>query len=132
MTISCETNTSDELIVEAIEKEYGVKMEPVYYDGMSVQEVALGRCDLWPRAKTSCITTLEEVDNLKILGDTNVLETNVYPFSKTERGEELCSVRFRGYKRNARGRNTEKAVRKCLTWIFPCSRKAPRNYKRSG
>ena len=92
MTISCETNTSDELIVEAIEKEYGVKLEPVYYDGMSVQEVALGRCDLWPRAKTSCITTLEEVDNLKILGDTNVLETNVYPFPKTERGEELCSV----------------------------------------
>lgn len=61
MTISCETNTSDELIVEAIEKEYGVKLEPVYYDGMSVQEVALGRCDLWPRAKTSCITTLETV-----------------------------------------------------------------------
>ena len=73
MTISCETNTSDELIVE-------------------VQEVALGRCDLWPRARTSCLTTLEEVDNLKILGDTNVLETNVYPFSKTERGKELCDM----------------------------------------
>ncbi|MBS4981158.1 MAG: transporter substrate-binding domain-containing protein [Lachnospiraceae bacterium] len=92
MTISCETNTSDELIVEAIEKEYGIKLEPTYFDGMSVQEVALGRCDLWPRARTSCLTTLEEVDNLKILGDTNVLETNVYPFSKTERGKELCDM----------------------------------------
>lgn len=92
MTISCETNTSDEIIVNAIEEEYGVQLEPTYYDGMSVQEVALGRCDLWPRAKTSCLTTIQEVDNLKILGETNVLETNVYPFAKTERGEELCKI----------------------------------------
>ena len=92
MTISCETNTSDEIIVNAIEEEYGIQLEPTYYDGMSVQEVALGRCDLWPRAKTSCLTTIEEVDNLKILGETNVLETNVYPFAKTERGEELCKI----------------------------------------
>lgn len=92
MTISCETNTSDELIVDAINKEYGIELEPTYYDGMSVQDVALGRCDLWPRAYTSCVTTVKEVDNLKILGNTNVVESNVYPFAKTERGEELCKL----------------------------------------
>ena len=92
LTISCETNTSDELIVAAIEEEYGITLEPTYYDGMSVQEVALGRCDLWPRAETSCLTTIKEVDNLQILGKTNVLETNVYPFAKTDRGEELCQI----------------------------------------
>ena len=92
MTISCETNTSDEIIVDAINKEYGIELAPTYYDGMSVQVVALGRCDLWPRAETSCNTTVKEVDNLKILGKTNVLETNAYPFTKTERGEELCKV----------------------------------------
>lgn len=90
MTISCETNTSDEVIVDAINKEYGIELEPTYYDGMSVQDVALGRCDLWPRAETSCNTTVKEVDNLKILGKTNVLETNAYPFAKTERGEKLA------------------------------------------
>lgn len=92
MTISCETNTSDELIVNAIDEQYGIKLEPTYYDGMSVQDVALGRCDLWPRAYTSCVTTVKEVDNLRILGNTNVVESNVYPFAKTERGEKLCKL----------------------------------------
>lgn len=92
MTISCETNTSDEIIVEAINKEYGIELKPMYYDGMSVQDVALGRCDLWPRAETSCVTTVAAVDNLKILGRTNVLETNAYPFMKNERGEMLAEV----------------------------------------
>ncbi len=92
MTISCETNTSDEIIVNAINKEYGIELKPTYYDGMSVQDVALGRCDLWPRAETSCNTTVKEVDNLKILGKTNILETNAYPFAKTERGEELAKA----------------------------------------
>ena len=32
------------------------------------------------------------MDNLKILGKTNVLEVNVYPFAKTERGEELSKL----------------------------------------
>lgn len=92
MTICCESNTSDELIKEAVEAEYNIELEPVYYDGMSVQDVVLGRCDLWPRAYTSCVTTINEVDNLKILGNTNVVESNVYPFAKNERGEMLCKL----------------------------------------
>lgn len=92
MTISCETNTSDEIIVNALNEQYGIELEPTYYDGMSVQDVALGRCDLWPRARTSCETTVKEVDNLKILGDTNIVESNVYPFTKTDRGEELSGL----------------------------------------
>lgn len=92
MTISCETNTSDDLIVAAIDKEFGIALKPMYYSGMSVQDVALGRCDLWPRAYTSCVNTVKEVDNLRILGNTNVVETNVFPFAKTERGEKLCEL----------------------------------------
>jgi ABC-type amino acid transport substrate-binding protein len=92
MTISCETNTSDEIIVSAIEKQYGVTLERTYYDGMSVLDVALGRCDLWPRAKTSCQQTVKEVENLKILGDTDCIETNAYPFLKTQRGEKLAKL----------------------------------------
>ena len=89
MTISCETNTSDENIVNAIDKEYNVKLKKTYYDGMSVQDVALGRCDLWPRAETSCIATIKEINDLKILGKTDILEINAYPFAKTKRGEKL-------------------------------------------
>lgn len=92
MTIACESNTSDEIVLKAIEDEYGITLKPTYFDGMSVQEVALGRCDLWPRARTSCETTIEEVDNLKILGDTNRVETNIYPFAKTDEGKELCGM----------------------------------------
>ena len=92
MTICCETNTSDEIILAAVNEEYGIELEPMYYDGMSVQDVALGRCDVWPRAETSCITTVAEVDNLKILGRTNVIEENAHPFAKTERGEMLCEL----------------------------------------
>lgn len=92
MTISCESNTSDDLVVNALDKEYGVTLERTYYDGMSVADVAMGRCDLWPRAETSCIITVQEVENLKILGKTNILETNAYPFAKSERGEELCAL----------------------------------------
>lgn len=89
MTISCETNTSDENIVNAIDKEYNVELKKTYYDGMSVQDVALGRCDLWPRAETSCIATIKEINDLKILGKTDILEINAYPFAKTKRGEKL-------------------------------------------
>lgn len=92
MTISCEPNTSDEIILNAIKKEYGVELKPVYFDGMSVQEVVLGRCDLWPRAKTSCLKTIEAINELMILGDTNIIETNVYPFPKTERGNMLSAI----------------------------------------
>lgn len=92
MTIACQANTSDEIIVDAVEKEYGVTLDRVFYDGMSVLDVSLGRCDLWTRAKTSCILTVKEVENLKILGDTNQYETNAYPFAKTESGEKLSEV----------------------------------------
>lgn len=90
MTISCESNTSDELVVSALEEAYGFKLERTYYDGMSVTDVAMGRCDLWPRAETSCNITVEEVDNLKILGKTDILETNVYPFANDDEGKALC------------------------------------------
>ena len=89
MTISCETNSSDEKIVEALNNKYNVKLKPVFFEGMSVQEVALGRCDLWPRAETSAMITIKEVDNLKILGKTPVLESDAYFFNKTERGKML-------------------------------------------
>ena len=92
MTISSETNSSDERIVKAVNKQYGIELKPMYYDGMSVQDVALGRCDLWPRAKTSAILTVKNVSNLKILGDTNVVEVNAYPFSKSERGKMLSQL----------------------------------------
>lgn len=92
MTIACETNTSDEIILDAINKDYGIELEPTFYDGMSVQDVALGRCDLWPRAETGCNATLKEMDNLKIVGKTSVVETNAYPFAKTERGEKLAEL----------------------------------------
>lgn len=92
MTIACETNTSDEIILNAINSDYGIELEPTFYDGMSVQDVALGRCDLWPRAETGCNATLQEVDNLKIVGKTSVVETNAYPFMKSDRGEELAKI----------------------------------------
>lgn len=89
MSISCESNTSDELVVSAIEKKYNVQLKRTYYDGMSVVDVAMGRCDLWPRAHTSSLLTVKETENLRLLGDTDILETNVYPFAKTERGKKL-------------------------------------------
>ena len=92
MTISCETNSSDEIIVNQLNSDYNIELKPVYYDGMSVQDVALGRCDLWPRAETSCLLTVKEVANLKILGRTSIIETNAYPFANTERGKELSAV----------------------------------------
>ena len=92
MSISCETNSSDEKIVEALNNKYNVKLKPVFFEGMSVQEVALGRCDLWPRAETSALITIKEVDNLKILGKTPVLESDAYFFNKSDRGKMLREV----------------------------------------
>ena len=92
MSISCETNSSDEKIVEALNNKYNVKLKPVFFEGMSVQEVALGRCDLWPRAETSAMITIKEVDNLKILGKTPVLESDAYFFNKSDRGKMLREV----------------------------------------
>lgn len=98
MTISCETNSSDEVIVDTLNKQYGIELKPMYYSGMSVKDVALGRCDLWPRAETSSMITVKEVDNLKILGVTDILETNAYPFAKTEKGKELAALTSKAIK----------------------------------
>ncbi len=92
MTISCEPNSTDEIVVEKIKEQYGVSLEPIFFDGMSVQEVVLGRCDVWPRSKTSCMLTVQEVDNLKILGDTTFIENDVYPFVKDEKGKQLSEM----------------------------------------
>lgn len=92
MKVACESNTSDETVVKAIDEEYGIELEPTWYDGMSLQDVVLGRCDLWLRAYTSCVATVKEISDLKILGNTNVVESNVYPFAKTEKGKELSEL----------------------------------------
>lgn len=92
MTIACETNSSDEVIVKSVNEEYGIELQPTYFDGMSVEEVALGRCDLWPRAETSCLITIQEVDNLKILGRTKEIDISAYPFMKNDQGKALCEV----------------------------------------
>ena len=47
-----------------------------------------------PRARTSCETTIEEVDNLKILGDTNRVETNIYHLPRRMK-EKNYAVWFR-------------------------------------
>lgn len=92
MTISCHANSSDEVVMEKLNEKYGIELKPVYYKGMSVQDVALGRCDLWPRAETSSMITVKEMDNLKILGRTDLLEVNAYPFAKNERGQMLAEL----------------------------------------
>ena len=98
MTISCETNSSDEVIVEKLNKQYGIELKPMYYSGMSVKDVALGRCDLWPRAETSSNITVKEMDNLKILGVTDILEINAYPFAKNEKGKKLAEISSKAIK----------------------------------
>lgn len=92
MKIACQTNSSDEDIVDSVNKTYNIELEKTYYDGMGIQDLALGRCDLWPRAETSCEITVKEMDELKILGKTNILEVNVYAFAKTEGGKELSKL----------------------------------------
>lgn len=92
MTIASQPHSSDEALVAAIEKKYDVKLEQKFYDGMTAQEIALGRIDLWPRAETAAIVTVNEIDNVKILGKFGEIEINGYPFAKNERGEELASV----------------------------------------
>ena len=92
MTIASEPHSSDEVLVEAINKKYNVELEQKFFDGMTVQELALGRVDLWPRAETGALLTVEEVDNVRVLGKFGEIEINGYPFAKNERGEELAKV----------------------------------------
>lgn len=94
MTIAVEPTSSDEVIVDTLEKESGVKLERVFYDGASIQDVVLGRVDLWIKGEPSAIEVINQIgkDKLKILTDTPVTFESAYPFAKTEKGEELMKL----------------------------------------
>jgi ABC-type amino acid transport substrate-binding protein len=91
MTIAVEPTSSDVSIVDAFEKEKGIKMERTFYDGASIQDVVLGRVDLWIKGETGAAEVIEQIggDKLKVLADTEVFFESAYPFAKTEKGDKL-------------------------------------------
>lgn len=89
MKICCQSGSSDEIIVDHINEKYDIELEKVFYSGITVQDIVLGRVDVWPRAETSSIATVEEVPDLKILDRTDVLEKNGFPFVKDDEGKQL-------------------------------------------
>lgn len=90
-TVAVEPASNDSVIVDAVEKEYGIKLKRKWYDGISINEVALGRVDLWVKSETGAKIVIDEIgkDKLKIIGRTPITEEDVYLFSKTDKGENL-------------------------------------------
>ena len=89
-TIVVEAGSSDEQVVDQLEKELGIKMERVYYEGISINDVVNGRVDLWIGSRASLNVNIQEGYDLRIVGDTGQYQEYGYPFLKTEEGEALC------------------------------------------
>lgn len=90
-TMVVEVGSSDEIVLEQVQKEFGVKLEPVYYEGISITDVENGRVDLWIGGEPSLNTQINEGEyDLKIVGFTGSYQEYGYPFLKGEEGAALC------------------------------------------
>lgn len=90
-SIAVEPATVDEEIVRKFEKMADIKLERTFYDGAAIQDVILGRVDLWIKGEAGCLEVIEEIgdDKLQIIADTTDIAVSGYPFFKNERGERL-------------------------------------------
>lgn len=90
-TMVVEVGSSDEIVLEQVQKDFGVKIEPVYYEGISITDVENGRVDLWIGGEPSLNTQINEGEyDLKVVGFTGAYQEYGYPFLKGEEGEALC------------------------------------------
>ena len=94
MSIGVEPASSDVEIVDAVDASLGITLNRVYYDGFSIQDVVLGRIDMWIKGETGALQVIEEMgsDKLNILYTTDVVFDCAYPFAKTEKGQELMEL----------------------------------------
>lgn len=90
-TVAVEPASVDEGIVEVFEKKEGIKLERVYYDGAAIQDVVLGRVDLWIKGEAGCLEVIDKIgkDKLQMIADTSDVAISGYPFAKNEKGEIL-------------------------------------------
>lgn len=89
-SIVVEVGSSDEQVVDALEERLGIKLNRVYYDGISVSDVESGRVDLWIGGLPSLTTMIEKGEyDLKIIDTTGEYQEYGFPFPKNEKGDEL-------------------------------------------
>lgn len=90
-SVTIEPNSNDEDIVKAYESEHGIQLQRYYYEGNSIEEVVLGRVDLWCRSLSASMETIKQrgKDRLQIIARTPLVEENAYPFKKDRRGTVL-------------------------------------------
>ena len=92
-SIVIEVGSSDEIVLKELESKMGVKLKPVYYEGISVTDVANGRVDLWIGGEPSVNTMIEEGGyDLRIIGRIGSYQEYGYPFLKNEKGQKLCTA----------------------------------------
>ena len=89
MSIVVEAGSSDEQVVEALEEKFGYELEKVYYDGISINDVELGRVDLWIGSEPSILANIEAGYKLKVIDRTGEFQEYGYPFPKTDEGAKL-------------------------------------------
>lgn len=89
MSIVVEAGSSDEQVVDALEEKYGITLERTYYQGISINDVELGRVDLWIGSAPSIAANIEAGYKLKVIDKTGEYQEYGYPFLKGEEGEKL-------------------------------------------
>ncbi len=90
-SIVVEVGSSDELVLDQVQKKFGVTLNPEYYEGISITDVENGRVALWIGGKPSLTVQIEQGEyDLKIVGETGYYQQYAYPFPKTEEGKALC------------------------------------------
>ncbi len=89
-SVVVEAGSSDEQAMDALEAKMGITLERVYYEGISIKDVELGRVDLWIGGEPNLKTNIANGINMKIVGPTDEVQEYGYPFPKTEEGKALC------------------------------------------
>ena len=80
-SIVVEVGSSDELVLDQVQKKFGVTLQPEYYEGISITDVENGRVALWIGGKPSLTVQIEQGEyDLKIVGETGYYQQYAYPF----------------------------------------------------
>lgn len=93
-SVVVDPSSNDRDIVKAFEDQEDITLKPFYYDGNNLDEITLGRVNLWCRSLSGSLEAIRQKgdDQLQIIAKTSFIEENAYPFKKDDRGERICKL----------------------------------------
>lgn len=85
------TGSTDIDVADDVEEKEGIKLERINFEDTATNDVVMGKIDLSIQGKTIATSIVNNVgeDKIKILTGVGLYSESAYPFTKTERGDDI-------------------------------------------